>query len=55
MKLIFAIGWTLILIMDIFLACNGHTPTWVSVFCPLAVLAISAWMDYLVNKNKEGK
>ncbi len=52
MNLFFAICWTLILSLDVINASNGHAPTWVSIFCPLAVLTVSSWMDYFKNKDK---
>ena len=50
MTLGLAICWTLVLIFDIVGAVSGTAPTWVAVFCPLSVLVLDCWVDYIVEK-----
>lgn len=52
MKLILAILWTVIAAMDIAQAVAGMTPTWVSVFCPLSIVVLDSWMDWLISRKK---
>lgn len=50
MTLGIAICWTLILITDIVCAISGAAPTWVAVFCPLSILVLDCWVDYIDEK-----
>lgn len=50
MELSLAIMWSIILILDIASALTGGTPSWFSVFCPLLVLVLRYWMDYLSKR-----
>ena len=50
MTLNVAIGWTLVLIIDIIYAVSGTAPTWVAVFCPLSILVLDCWIDYIDEK-----
>lgn len=52
MTLGLAICWTLVFIADIISAVSGAAPTWVTVFCPLSVLVLNCWVDYIVEKTK---
>lgn len=54
MTLGWAICWTLILITNIVNAVSGAAPTWVAVFCPLSVLAVYCWADY-IDKKADGR
>jgi len=51
-KLTLAILWTLIAVMDIIQAAAGVTPTWFSVFCPLSIVVLDSWVDWLVSRKK---
>jgi hypothetical protein len=53
MSLLLAIIWTICLALDIADAVAGNAPTWLLVFCPLAVLVLRYWMDYLAEKIDE--
>lgn len=49
-KLVLAIIWTISLIADIVSALCGNAPTWTLVFCPLSVLVINYWMEFIIEK-----
>ncbi len=52
MKLMLALLWTFILVMDIVICATGGGPTWVSVFCPLTIVVLRDWIDYIESKIK---
>ena len=47
-SLVLAILWTVVLITDIVSAVHGDLPNWTLVFCPLAILVLNRWTDYIV-------
>lgn len=51
MKLFLAVCWTIVLVSDIANCALGGTPTWVSVFCPLSVVVIDAWLEWLTSRK----
>lgn len=51
MALVLAICWTLVLITDIISAVIGNAPTWTLVFCPLIILVMDKWEDYIRSRH----
>lgn len=52
MKLTLAILWSVVLGMDIALCAAGKDPTWVSVFCPLSVVVLENWLDWISGRKR---
>lgn len=51
MKLLLAILWSVVMVVDIISAVIGNAPTWVLVFCPLIILVIDKWEDYTRSRH----
>lgn len=51
MELTLAILWSTVLVTDIISAVVGNAPTWILVFCPLAILVIDKWNDYMKSRH----
>ena len=51
MKLLLAILWSVVMVVDIISAVIGNAPTWVLVFCPLTILVIDKWDDYIRSRH----
>ena len=49
MRLVLAILWTIILIVNIVEVCFGMPSSWVSVFVPITVLVLDHWLDYILE------
>ena len=50
MKLTLAILWSIVLATDIVSAIVGNEPNWILVFCPLAILVIDKWENYMKSR-----
>lgn len=50
-KLWLAILWSIVLVADIISAVVGNDPSWVLVFCPLIILVMDKWENYIRNKG----
>lgn len=51
-NLFLALAWTLLFIAEVILCISGSDPTWGLVFCPLAVVCVNAWCDYIRSRKK---
>ena len=51
MKLWMAIMWSIVLVADIISAVVGNDPSWVLVFCPLTILVMDKWENYIRIKG----
>ena len=51
MKLLLAILWSIVMVTDIISAVIGNTPTWTLVFCPLIILVMDKWEDYIRSRH----
>ena len=47
MKLLLAILWSVVMAVDIISAVAGNDPNWILVFCPLGILVMDKWEDYI--------
>lgn len=47
MKLLLAILWSVVMAVDIISAVAGNDPNWILVFCPLSILVMDKWEDYI--------
>ena len=47
MKLLLAILWSVVMVVDIISAVVGNAPNWILVFCPLIILVMDKWEDYI--------
>ena len=47
MKLLLAILWSVVMAVDIISAVVGNDPNWILVFCPLIILVMDKWEDYI--------
>lgn len=47
MKLLLAILWSVVMVIDIINAVIGNDPNWILVFCPLIILVMDKWEDYI--------
>lgn len=50
-KLWLAILWSIVLVADIISAVVGNDPSWVLVFCPLIILVMDKWENYIRSKG----
>lgn len=50
MQLIYAIIWTFVFIIDFINMLIGNEPSWFLVFCPLAILVVEYWDQYLRDR-----
>lgn len=58
MKLFLAVCWSIIMIEHITECAAGIPPSWFDVFCPLIVVFINCWCDWIVErlqKNNKSK
>lgn len=51
MKLMLAVLWSIALVADIISAVIGNEPSWVLVFCPLVILVMDKWEDYVKSRH----
>lgn len=50
MKLFLAICWSLVMFCDIIVCVGGGSPTWIAVFCPLVVVVVNYWLDWITSR-----
>lgn len=50
MKLLLAILWSIVMVADIISAVVGNAPSWILVFCPLVILVMDKWEDYIRSR-----
>lgn len=50
MKLLLAILWSVVMAVDIITAVVGNDPNWILVFCPLVILVMDKWEDYIQSR-----
>lgn len=48
-KLCLALTWSMVLIIDIIVACLGYESEWMLVFYPLITLVFNCWTDYFTT------
>ena len=51
MKLLLAILWSVVMAVDIINAVVGNDPNWILVFCPLIILVMDKWEDYIQSRR----
>lgn len=51
MKLLLAILWSFALVVDIISAVTGNAPNWILVFCPIIVVVMDKWEDYIQSRH----
>lgn len=51
MKLLLAILWSVVMAVDIISAVVGNDPNWILVFCPLVILVMDKWEDYIQSRH----
>ena len=51
MKLLLAILWSVVMAVDIISAVFGNDPNWILVFCPLIILVMDKWEDYIQSRH----
>lgn len=51
MKLLLAILWSVVMVVDIISAVVGNAPSWILVFCPLVILVMDRWEDYIRSRH----
>ena len=51
MKLLLAILWSVVMAVDIISAVAGNDPNWILVFCPLIILVMDKWEDYIRSRH----
>ena len=51
MRLLLAILWTIVLVINIVEVCFGMPSSWVSVFVPITVLVLDHWLDYFRSRK----
>lgn len=51
MKLLLAILWSIVMVVDIISAVVGNDPNWILVFCPLIILVMDKWEDYIRSRH----
>ena len=51
MKLLLAILWSVVMAVDIISAVVGNDPNWILVFCPLVILVMDKWEDYIRSRH----
>lgn len=51
MKLLLAILWSVVMVIDIISAVIGNDPNWILVFCPLIILVMDKWEDYIQSHH----
>ena len=51
MKLLLAILWSVVMAIDIISAVVGNDPNWILVFCPLIILVMDKWKDYIQSRH----
>lgn len=50
MKLFLAICWSVVLIGNIVECAAGVAPSWFDVFCPLSLLVVDCWLNWLTER-----
>ena len=51
LKLFLAICWSVVMVGNIVECSVGLTPSWFDVFCPLVVVVIDSWLDWLTTRK----
>ncbi len=47
-----AVLWTMCLFMDVISAITGGSPSWSTVLCPLFILVINYWIEFIKRTRK---